>query len=99
MTRVIIMALALALGVATAAAQQAPNPDERQELQAAMKLESPPAQVEALKKFLAAHPNSPLAQVARQYLIGALVEAKAPVADILAAGDAAVAAIPEEGGR
>jgi thiol-disulfide isomerase/thioredoxin/Flp pilus assembly protein TadD len=95
MTRVIIIALTVALGLATAAAQEGPSPAERQELQTAAKVENPAARIEALKKFITAHPDGPLTPVARQYLLYSLVEAKAPVADLLAAGDAAAAADPD----
>src|SRR5207249_1695739 len=91
--------LVLATGSAVMAAPQVngqePSPAEMQELRAAASTPDAAARIAAVKKFLAAHPKSPLAPIAQQIILGSLVESKAPTADILAAGDAALAALPE----
>jgi thiol-disulfide isomerase/thioredoxin len=96
MRRSTVLALALATAFALpAVAQQAPSPAEEQELRTAVRTEAPAERVAALKRFIAAHPASGLAPVARNALVDALVEAKAPAAEIVAAGEAATAGTPE----
>jgi thiol-disulfide isomerase/thioredoxin len=75
--------------------QEAPSEAEQNELGSARGVEGPAARAAALKKFLAAHPKSMLAPLAQQMLLEALVEAKAPTAEVVVAGDAALAAVPE----
>ncbi len=102
------LALALALGTAlcgNVAAFQPPirqqaaadnNAPEEQELRAALKSETPRAKADAINKFLAAHPKSAFVPVARQLLVTALIEAKAPAAELIAATDAAGPVIEDE---
>jgi thiol-disulfide isomerase/thioredoxin/Flp pilus assembly protein TadD len=93
-------ALALTLGLGTVAvAAQAPSAEEMQELKTALNVEDAAARIAAIKKFIAAHPESGLKPVAQRYMLDSLVEAKAPVAEIVAAGDAVTASIPEEAAR
>lgn len=96
------LASALALGSAAAAAPAAfaqekaaasqPGPEEMQKLREIRKIEEPAARAAALKQFLAEHAGSALAPVARGALVPALVEAKAPTAELVAASEAALAA-------
>jgi thiol-disulfide isomerase/thioredoxin len=96
MKKPFVLALALASLVALpVAARQAPTPAEQQELRAAAQTAVPADRVAALKKFIAAHPEGPLTPVAHNMLVETLIEAKAPAAEIVAAGDAAIGVLPE----
>lgn len=89
-------ALAIPAGANRAlAGQEAEKPDEQQELRTAIRADSPQAQVAQIRKFIAEHPKSDLLPVAREYLIDALVAAKAPSAELVAAGKEAIASAPE----
>jgi thiol-disulfide isomerase/thioredoxin/Flp pilus assembly protein TadD len=96
MKKPFVLALALASFLALpVVARQAPTPAEQDELRTAARTEAPADRAVALKKFISAHPDGALTPVAHGMLVSALIEAKAPAADIVAAGDTAAAAIPE----
>jgi peroxiredoxin/Flp pilus assembly protein TadD len=89
---------ALAVGTALAAepaGAQEPSEAEQKEYAAARTIEDPTARAAALRKFLTAHPKSQLAPFAHGILVAALAEAKAPSAELVAAGEAALAVAPE----
>lgn len=69
---------------------------ERQAFKDTAAVKDPAARVTAAKKFLTDYAKSPFVPFAWQVLVAALIEAKAPTAEVVAAGEAAVAAADEE---
>jgi thiol-disulfide isomerase/thioredoxin/TolA-binding protein len=91
---VVALAVVLALGLVPVSAQDKAAA-ERQELTAASKPVDPLTRAAALKKFIESHPKSDLLGVAHERLVAALIAAKAPTADIVAAAEGGFAVIPE----
>ena len=90
----IALTLALAIAVAIAApmaAAQAPAADERQVFLKAARTEAPAERVAELRAFVAAHPDSGFVPDAKYRIMDALIDAKAPSAEVVKAFDEAVA--------
>jgi thiol-disulfide isomerase/thioredoxin/Flp pilus assembly protein TadD len=90
------LAVVLALGLVTPpASAQDVSADERKDLTAASKPVDPVTRAAALKKFIESHPKSDLLGIAHERLVAALIAAKAPTADVVAATEAGLANIEE----
>src|SRR3982751_4479079 len=103
MQRAAILALAAAFAASAAGAPSAraaqnttkaasDEAAEQQQFQEIGHIEDSAKQLEALRAFVAAHPKSPLVPLAKNYILGDLVDTKAPADKIVVAADDAAAA-------
>ena len=88
--KAILLTLVLALALA-----QEFTPEERQAFKDSAAVKDPVARVAAAKRFLIDYPKSVFVPFAWQTIMDALVEVKAPTADVVAAAEAAAAASDE----